>query len=51
MSIKTTYNETQGGKQEWKKIEIYFSDQWDNIKQSKTCIIEVPERGGGRANI
>lgn len=34
-----------------KKIGIHFSDLWDNIKQSKTCIIEVPERGGGRANI
>lgn len=34
-----------------KTNEMHFSDMWDNIKRSKTCIIEVLESSDGRANI
>lgn len=34
-----------------KRTEIHFSGLWDNINWSKTCTTEIPEWGGGRANI
>lgn len=43
--MKKKRNDTNWDKKEedWKKIEQNISDSWNNIKQSNTDVIEVPE--------